>query len=103
VALRVAKSPSESLWGRIIARQRAAWFAAPELILQLRHALRCRLGPLPLIDFAEGAEDGAAKPHRSRSGLLLTLACDDMAGALAMARTASAWSGGRFLSAARLA
>jgi DNA-binding transcriptional LysR family regulator len=54
VAIRVSRSPEESLWGRMMVPQRAGWFATPEFIEEYADVLNGidTQTPLPYIAFS---------------------------------------------------
>ena len=84
VAIRVSHDPPESLWGRVVARQRAGWFAAPDLLK--------RLGPLekadsvPVISFTAWAEPVPKSLKSELPNTRIVAESDDMVSAAALVR-----------------
>lgn len=88
VAIRVMRAPAESLWGRVIAPQRNGWFATPEFIARHRAAFDGDPNaPAPIVTFK--IWDRPVPPSLSRliPGAAPVIACDDMAGAVAIAES----------------
>jgi len=87
VALRIAHEPTESLWGRIIARQRNGWFASPVFCEEHRAVLNGEVaGPLPVITFSRWP---SPVPKDLLTQVPLAepvIECDDMAAALPLMR-----------------
>ena len=61
VVIRVAHDPAPSLWGRIVARQSAGWFAT-------RGFLEAHAGPLPIIGFKGWPQPVPGRGSDGRSG-----------------------------------
>ena len=85
VAIRVTASPTESLWGRVIARQRGGWFAAPEFLKRHAEVLRSGTGALPVISLTSWADPIQGDLTARYPGARVALRTDDMATALSLA------------------
>jgi DNA-binding transcriptional LysR family regulator len=82
VAIRVMRDPADSLWGRVIARQRAGWFGTPDL---LRRVAADPGAPVPVISFRAWSNplpDGVAAVFPKAYDVVET---DDMIAAQAIA------------------
>lgn len=84
VVLRVAHDPAPSLWGRVVARQRAGWFATGEFLEAHAPALK-GTGPLSIIGF-KGWENPVPKSlARVYPQAHSAIVVDDMSVAVALA------------------
>jgi DNA-binding transcriptional LysR family regulator len=88
VALRVSHSPAESLWGRVIARQRAGWFASRDYIEAHQAVLsgEDRQRPLPYGAFTAWTAPRPAALEARFPGAVPVIESDDMITALNLAR-----------------
>jgi DNA-binding transcriptional LysR family regulator len=87
VAIRVSNSPEESLWGRMMAPQRAGWFASPEFLDEYADVL---LGkninkPLPYIAFSSWGDACPPRLFADMPRCKIALKTDDMMSALSAA------------------
>ena len=82
VAVRVARHPEESLWGRVIARQRAGWFATPQFVE--RHFDRGE--PVPILSFVHWKSPVPSELDVLHQGARVAMTVDDMDSAVALVR-----------------
>lgn len=90
VALRVSRNPAESLWGRVIAQQRAGWYATPEFIAAHEEGIAGGAAPVPVISFTGWEAPLPASLVKQVPGADVALTTDDMVGAMALARAGTA-------------
>lgn len=86
IAIRVSHDPAESLWGRVIARQTAAWFATPDFISSHAGGLAGGDAAVPVISFTAWKTPIPAQVAALMPGAFVVLTSDDMVGAAALAR-----------------
>lgn len=88
VAIRVTRSPEESLWGRMMTTQRAGWFASPEYVEQFRDVLegRDKERQLPYISFTAWAQACPSALFSEMATCSVAVRTDDMVSALSLAR-----------------
>ncbi|MCV6584598.1 MAG: LysR family transcriptional regulator [Marinibacterium sp.] len=82
VAIRVARAPGDSLWGRVVARQQAGWFGRSDLVA--RHAAGA--GPVPVLSFTHWARPLPDEIAQLPGGAEIAAVTDDMDSALALVR-----------------
>ena len=85
LAIRVTRSPAESLWGRKLTEQRVGFFAAPELINAYTAALSGSGEPIPLISFTAWKTPVLTEIQQVLPGAYSAVTCDDMPAALGLA------------------
>lgn len=87
IAIRVSKSPEESLWGRMMVPQRAGWFATPDFIAQYADVLegRDQETPLPYISFTVWKNNCPPTLFSGVSTCRVALRTDEMLTALSAA------------------
>jgi len=79
VAIRISHDPAESLWGRIVARQRNGWFAAPGFRAEHAAVLeRGEAGALPYIGFSGWPQPVPKDLLMRFPGAEPVLECDDL-------------------------
>lgn len=83
VAIRVTREPAESLWGRVIARQKAGWFGSPDL---LRRIGADPGSPVPVISFKVWPAPLPEAVTAAFPGAHVAVETDDMITAQALAR-----------------
>lgn len=86
IAIRVSHEPDESLWGRIVARQRAGWFATPDFVARHEAALAGGPGAVPLIAFTSWRGAVPRALAAQLPGATVALTCDDMPSAITFAQ-----------------
>lgn len=86
IAVRVARAPAESLWGRRVASQRAGYFATAEVIAAHGPALAGAGGPAPLISFAGWPAPTPRDLALRLKDVRVAAVCDDMPAAIELAR-----------------
>ena len=84
VAIRVSRTPSDTLWGRRLVDQQAAFYAAPALRDRIARALAAndRDYPLPLISFTVWKTPVPRRLAAVFPALRVVTACDDMVAAV---------------------
>ncbi|MCV2880827.1 LysR family transcriptional regulator [Actibacterium sp. XHP0104] len=85
IAIRVARDPTDSLWGRVIARQRAGWFATPGF-LRDHSAAMASGGAVPVVSFTAYSDPLPPSLVQHLPGAEVVVVSDDMVGAAALAR-----------------
>ena len=86
LAIRIAEAPTESLWGRVVARQRAGWFATPDYLARYAAALAGD-GAVPLVAFTGWGEPVPPAVLERHPGAEVAIRTDEMATALGLVRT----------------
>lgn len=89
VAIRVTRSPAESLWGRQVTPQRAGWFATPEFIARHGPALKGG-GPVPIVSMTVWDSPVPRSLAERVPGAFAALRSDDMVSAFALAEAGAA-------------
>lgn len=88
VAIRVTRTPEESLWGRLMSSQRAGWFATPEFVEEFAAVLDGADSDrmLPYIAFDQGPQVCPSTQFADLPACRAAIHTDDMVSALSMAR-----------------
>ncbi len=88
VAIRVTQSPEESLWGRMVTRQRAGWFASPDFVEKYQDVLSRKdtETALPYIAFSAWASASPGGLFTDLPPCKVAIKTDDMVSAMALAR-----------------
>lgn len=85
VAIRVSRTPADSLWGRVIARQSAVWCATPSF-LAAHHEGLAGHAPLPILGFVGWAQPVPQSLLEVYPTAQAVACLDDMVSALELAR-----------------
>ncbi|UWQ16370.1 LysR family transcriptional regulator [Jannaschia sp. M317] len=85
VALRVSRTPPESLWGRKLVEQNAGFFASPGFLQNHADGLRGE-APLPVLRFTAWARTWPAGLTEVFPSAEVAMTCDDMPVAIALAQ-----------------
>ncbi|WP_068110292.1 LysR family transcriptional regulator [Tropicimonas marinistellae] len=91
VAIRIQRHPSESLWGRKVANQRAGYYATPAFVERHAAALAGD-GPLPLVGFTAWDRPIAPSILERFPNTVLAALCDDMIAARSLVREGIAFT-----------
>ncbi|WP_439105326.1 LysR family transcriptional regulator [Celeribacter marinus] len=88
VAIRVTRTPEESLWGRMMTAQRAGWFASPAYVERYADVLAGRdvETRLPYISFTPSAQICPSTLFADLPSCRVAFHTDDMVSALSLAR-----------------
>ncbi|GAA3872482.1 hypothetical protein GCM10022404_22950 [Celeribacter arenosi] len=88
VAIRVTRSPEESLWGRMMTQQRSGWFASPSYVAEYSDVLagRDRDRALPYISFTAWSQACPSQLFAEMPNSTVAIRTDDMVSALSLAR-----------------
>jgi len=87
VAIRVSDRPPESLWGRVIAKQRAAWFATQDFIHEYQDVLDGSSDrSIPYIEFTTWKSPKPKALEREYPNAKSVLTSDDMIAAISAVR-----------------
>ncbi len=86
IAVRVTRTPAESLWGRRVAAQRAGYFATAAFIEAHGAALAGGDGPAPLLSFTGWPEPAPKHLSGRLKDIRIAAICDDMPAALELAK-----------------
>ena len=88
VAIRVTRSPEESLWGRMMTAQRAGWFASPDFVERHAETLagRGKDRQLPYVSFTAWAQNCPSALFAEMPNCTVAVRTDDMVSAMALAR-----------------
>lgn len=85
IAIRVTDQPSDSLWGRKMTAQKSTFYASPDFVKNQQQAIEGYV-PLPLISFTVWTDEVMAKIADVFPNIEVTMSCDDMPTATALAR-----------------
>jgi len=83
VAIRVSREPSESLWGRVVAQQKAGWFASRAFLDRYGTAFR-QGDEVPIVSFTAWSEPIPAAVRQVIPKARVAAVSDDMVSAVAL-------------------
>ncbi len=90
LAIRITRTPAESLWGRKLVDQRTGFFAAPEFATAHATALAGSDDPAPIISFTAWTQPILPEIAQALPGAHIAAVCDDMPAALGLAASGMA-------------
>jgi DNA-binding transcriptional LysR family regulator len=87
IAIRVSHDPPQSLWGKIVTKQTAGWFATQDYLTKHAEALTSGAQDLPILSFTSWPQPVPASLLQHLSNARSKMTCDDMPTAAALAET----------------